>query len=287
MGHNPRDLGLGTAESRRLIDGGATAKERLLLQAGIDEAPPNRAGRQRALAALGLAVGTTALASSAKAAMGLPKGVALGQAQWLLFSAVSAAVAVGTVQLATQPDTTSSVAAGASSGRKATTTSAKTSPVERALMGSPTTMLVAPAPAPVESLPLAPAAHSGAAPAPDLPTPGVDLPSSPPAEIAISPSELVTQVAALDLARAALRAGRARKSLALLDRFDQSFPRSSLAPEATVVRVSALMALGQRGQATKLVRAYCRSGGRGAYGHRLMALVGLSEKACEGSGSEP
>jgi hypothetical protein len=203
-------------------------------------------------------------------------------------SAVSAAVAVGTVQLATQPDTASSVAAGASSGRKATATSAKTSPVERALIGSPSTMLGAPAPAPVESIPLAPAARSGATlPAQDLPTPGVDLPSSPPAEIAISPSELVTQVAALDRARAALRAGRARKSLTLLDRFDQSFPRSSLAPEATVVRVSALMALGQRGQATKLVRAYCRSGGRGAYGHRLMALVGLSEKACEGSGSEP
>ena len=288
MGRNPRELGLASAESRRLVDGGATARERLLLQAGIDEAPPNGVGRQRVLAALGLAVGTSTLASSAKAAMGLPKGVALAQAKWLLFGAVSAAVAVGTVQLATKPDTTTSLAAVTSSGRKATTakTGASLAASATPLTRSPSTMQVTPpAPTPVESLPLAPAAlSSGALPAQGLlPSPGVDLPH----DVASSPSELVTQVAALERARAALSAGRARQSVALLDRFDRSFPRSSLAPEATVVRVSALLALGQRAQATKLARAYCRSGGRGAYGHRLMALVGLSEKACEGSDLGP
>jgi hypothetical protein len=102
-----------------------------------------------------------------------------------------------------------------------------------------------------------------------------------------APSDLVAEVAALDRARDALRAGTARQSVALLDKFDRNFPRSSLAPEATVVRVSALLALGQRAQATKLVRAYCRGGARGAYGHRLMALVGMNEKGCAGSGRGP
>jgi hypothetical protein len=50
--------------------------------------------------------------------MGLPMGVALGQAKWLLFSAVSASVAVGTVQLATNPDTATSLAASPTSGAK-------------------------------------------------------------------------------------------------------------------------------------------------------------------------
>ena len=97
------------------------------------------------------------------------------------------------------------------------------------------------------------------------------------------PSELTVQVAALDRARAALRAGRARESVALLDSFARSFPGSSLAPEATVLRVSALLTLGQRATATRLVRDYCQLGGRDAYGKRLTALVGLDEAACENS----
>jgi hypothetical protein len=102
-----------------------------------------------------------------------------------------------------------------------------------------------------------------------------------------SPSELVAQVAALDRARAALGAGRTSESVALLDEFDRSYPRSNLAPEATVVRVSALLALGQRAQATALVRAHCRLGSRGAYRDRLMALAGLDETACENFGPGP
>jgi hypothetical protein len=266
MARSPREPEVGSGESRRLVHGGATPKERLLLQAGIDEAPPDSAGRKRALAALGLAVGTGTLATSAKAAVGLPKGVALAQAKWLLFGAISAAVAVGTVQLATKPDPAPSLAKSGSSGRKATTAVEGTRPVESAEPQTrPTSSMLVPgaAPPPVNNVPRAPA------------------------DAVTSPSELVAQVAALDVARAALRAGRARESVALLDKFKRNFPRSGLAPEATVVRVSALLALGQRARATELARAYCQSGGREAYGYRLMALVGLSEETCEGSGRRP
>ena len=291
MSRSPRERELGSRESRRLVDGGATPKERLLLQAGIDEAPPNSAGRKRALAALGLAVGAGTLATSAKAAVALPKGVALAQAKWLLFGALSAAVAVGTVQLATKPDPATSQAKSGS-GRKAITAGGGTWPVasEEPPIRTPSSMLVpGSAPPPVKNAPRAPAALSRAAlPNQGLaPSPGVELPASAPAEAVTSPSELVAQVAALDRARAALRAGNPRQSMALLDKFERNFPRSSLASEATVVRVSALLALGQRARATKLVRAYCQNGERRAYGHGLMALVGLSEKACEGSGLGP
>ena len=266
MSRSPRERELGSRESRRLVDGGATPKELLLLRVGIDEAPPNSAGRKRALAALGLAVGAGTLATSAKAAVALPKGVALAQAKWLLFGAVSAAVAVGTVQLATKPDPATSLAKSGSSGRKATTAVESTRPVESAepQRPPPSSILVpGSAPPPVNNAPRSPA------------------------EAVTSPSELVAQVAALDGARAALRAGNPRQRVALLDKFERNFPRSSLASEATVVRVSALLALGQRARATKLVRAYCQNGDRRAYGHGLMALVGLSEKACEGSGPGP
>lgn len=261
MGRSPLERGLGGTAPRRLVDAGATAKERLLLQAGIDEAPPSEAGRKRALAALGLAVSTSTLAHSAGATMGLPKSVALAQAKWLLVGAVSAAVAVGGVQMATQPRPATSRAASASTAQKATTAAKGSAQSAEPLARAPSGLLVPrSAPPPAESERRAPVA---------------------------APSDLVAEVAALDRARAALRAGTARQSVALLDKFDRNFPRSSLAPEATVVRVSALLALGERERATKLVRAYCRSGGHGAYGPRLMELVGLSEADCEGFGPGP
>jgi hypothetical protein len=289
MARSPRWFGLGRAESRRLVDGGATVKERLLLQAGIDESPPNSAGRRRTLAALGVAVGASSVTSTATAAVVLGRGGALAQAKWVVFGAVGAAVAVGSVEFATRSDPVpppSPAPVSTSVGRKATVTPKGSAHVVRALPppAPPSEPSLLPAPYPVPDGARAPAVLSSSRPSRDraLGSPSVDLSRASRTEVA-SPAELVAQVAALDRARAALRAGRAGESVALLDRFDRSYPGSRLAPEATVVRVSALLALGRRTQATELVRAYCRTGGRGAYGHRLMTLVGLNETACEGS----
>jgi hypothetical protein len=268
MASSPRRFGLGGAESRRLVDGGATVKERLLLQAAIDESPPDSAGRQRTLAALGIVVVASTVTSTAAAAA-VSRAAALGQAKWLVFGAVGAAVAVGGAELATPSDLTPSLAPAVSSvGRKATAPAPRgASRIERALPAavSPSALPLLPAPPPVAKNVRATAALSSRS----------------------SPAELVAQVAALDRARAALHAGRPGESVALLDGFDRSYPGSRLGPEAIVVRVSALLALGQRTQATGLVQSYCRKGGPGAYGPRLMKLVGLSETACEGSESDP
>jgi hypothetical protein len=284
MARSPRWFGLGRAESRRLVDGGATLKERLLLQAGIDESPPNSAGRRRTLAALGVAVGASTVASTATAAVVLSRGGALAQAKWVVFGAIGAAVGVGSVELATRPDAVAppSPALVASVGRNATATPTSPAHVESAPRPlaplSVSSHLPPPYPVPNDD-------HATAVLSSSRPSREQALRSVPRASRteAAPPAELVAQVAALDRARAALRTGRARESVTLLDRFDRNYPGSHLAPEATVVRVSALLALGRRAQATELVRAYCRTGGRGAYGHRLMRLVGLSEAACEGS----
>jgi hypothetical protein len=261
MARSPSGSGPGSAEPRRLVDGGdATVKERLLLQAGINEAPPNGAGRRRTLAALGLGVGLSTVAGTAAAAVVPRSGLALGLTKWLIFGAVSAAVAVGTIEVAIKADSVPALAPSVANPRRTATLAPKSaSPVESAIPPTP----------------------------PVPPSPIVKPSASRPAEVASSQSELVAQVAALDRARAALAAGHASDSLSQLDRFDQRYPRSGLAPEATVVRVSALLSLGQRAQAIKLVRIYCGGDGRRAYGTRLLALVGLSNTECEGSVPTP
>lgn len=284
MARSPRGFEPVSVESRRLVDGEATVKERLLLQAGMEEAPPNNAGRRRTLAALGLAVATSTVATSAGAAASVSKAAVFAPAKWLLWGAVGAALAVGTAALVTKPDS----APGQGSfvvhvGQKATISSAAPSTTPSA------NVLAAPIASPAAQRSQATTPLRGSRSPERAPSPStrVELSPGPASEAIASPSELFAQVAALDRARSALRAGRAGESLSLLESFDRRYPRSTLAPEATVVRVSALLSLGQRAQATRLVRAYCRSGGRGAYGQRLMALVEISDASCEDSTPRP
>jgi hypothetical protein len=287
MPRNPRGWGSASAESRRLVDGEGTAKERLLLQAGIDEAPTSRAGRERTLVALGIVAGAGTLASSAKAAAEVSRGLVAAHTKWLLFGVAGAAAAVSGVEMATSPVAVPLVAPSVAVPQR------RPSATARHFAADASAAPRAPAPSPPSTAISQPPAqnHARAEVDPsDQPSTAVPGPRrnagprhSSGAEAASAASGLADQVAALDRARAALRAGRARESVALLDSFGRAYPGSSLAPEATVVRVSALLTLGQRAQATRLVRGYCRLGGRDAYGQRLMALVGLDEAACEDS----
>ena len=286
MARNLRGWGSASAESRRLVDGEGTAKERLLLQAGIEEAPTSRAGRERTLLALGIVASAGTLASTAPAVAEVSRGIVVAHAKWLIFGVVGAAAAVSGVELATSP-----VAVPLAAPSVAT--------AHRLPSNTPRHLAADATAAPPALSPSAPPALSQQAVAHDAGA-EVVVPSNEPSTAATGPrrdaerrrssdgeparaSQLVAQVAALDRARAALRAGRARESVALLDSFDRAYPASSLAHEATVMRVSALLTLGQRAQAIRLVRGYCRLGGRDAYGQRLMGLVGLDEADCEHS----
>lgn len=287
MARSPRGWWLGSAESRRLVDGEGTAKERLLLQAGIDEVPTSRAGRERTLVALGIVASAGTLASSAPAAAEVSRGLVAAHAKWLFWGVAGAVAAVSGAEMATSPV---AVPRGAPS---VATSHRRPSTPPRHVAADASAAPRAPSPSGPSPAILPPTARNDARAEVDssngrstaVPAARRDakLRHGSEAEAASAPSGLVAEVAALDRARAALRGGRARESVALLDSFDQTFPGSNLAPEATVVRVSALLALGQRTQATRLVRGYCRLGGRDAYGQRLVALVGLDDAACENS----
>jgi hypothetical protein len=70
------------------------------------------------------------------------------------------------------------------------------------------------------------------------------------------PDPLGDEIAALDEARSALRNHQPANALSALDGYANRFPHGVLAPEATVVRVEALLAGGDRVQAARLGRAF-------------------------------
>jgi outer membrane protein assembly factor BamD (BamD/ComL family) len=67
---------------------------------------------------------------------------------------------------------------------------------------------------------------------------------------------LAYEIAALDTARSALRARQPARALAAVDDYARRFPRGVLAQEATVVRIEALTALGNRAEAERLGRSF-------------------------------
>ncbi|HVR18521.1 MAG TPA: hypothetical protein VMS65_02455 [Polyangiaceae bacterium] len=222
----------------RLLDEGANAFETRLLRAGRDDAPRARS-RRRVLAGLGLGgvFSTIAVSTGAEASV-RAWFVATGGA------AVGAAAIWGGV----------------------------------ALMSAPP---VAPAPQPkVESAEHAPLARAPApreAPVPET-APAVEAPPvAPPARslhaAPASDPSLSDEVAALEVARSALRAGDPGSALRSLDDYARTFRKKSLAAEATVLRIEALSASGDRAGARRLGESFLRMHPKGPYEKRVRSLI--------------
>jgi hypothetical protein len=81
----------------------------------------------------------------------------------------------------------------------------------------------------------------------------------------------------LQPARAALNAREPHKALLLLDRFEQSFPRAALGPEASVLRLEALVGSGQLESARRLSQRLLRNQPEGPYADRVRALLARAE----------
>jgi hypothetical protein len=133
------------------------------------------------------------------------------------------------------------------------------SPERRAEAPRPTTTL----PSKVEKL---------APPPAELPAPGA------PAAVRFAPepapsSAVVAEVEALDHARAALAGGNPHQALALVASHDAAFPSGILGPEAVVLRVRALVALGDRAQASAVATRFLASHPNSAQAARLRAIV--------------
>jgi hypothetical protein len=115
-----------------------------------------------------------------------------------------------------------------------------------------------PVPSPPRALdaPIAPATSSGPPPRASLRT------------------ELARELVLLDRARAALGAGAPQRALDALDELAR-LPARALAPEATVVRVRALLALGRRAEARELVEHFARRAPGSPQVAVLRALLGV------------
>jgi hypothetical protein len=95
-------------------------------------------------------------------------------------------------------------------------------------------------------------------PAPPATTPPPVVESTPPLVKPATPpltpphSTLTEEVTLIDGALAALRHHEPARALALLDDYDRRFPTGSMAPEATVARIQATLATGDRARAREL-----------------------------------
>jgi hypothetical protein len=77
----------------------------------------------------------------------------------------------------------------------------------------------------------------------------------------------------LELARGALAAGDVARCLSMLDRYAAQFPRGSMAPEETMLRIEALMKTGDASAARQIADAYLASDPEGPYGARVRSLL--------------
>jgi Tetratricopeptide repeat len=92
-------------------------------------------------------------------------------------------------------------------------------------------------------------------PQPALPTPEVAASASVPATASAPQADLAREVAGLDAARQALIDGDAALALRLLSSLERA-PRRALVPEATVLRVRALLAQGDAAQARRVAERF-------------------------------
>jgi hypothetical protein len=130
-----------------------------------------------------------------------------------------------------------------------------------------------PAPVPLPSA-VAPAVASEPAPtASSAPRATIGAPK--PVEPAAS-SDLHTQLQTLEEARRALAAGDPARSLSILDTYAATFPRASMAPEATVIRIEALVRAGDRPAAQRVGEAFLATHPQSPYAQHVRSLLELS-----------
>jgi hypothetical protein len=215
--------------------------------------------RKRILAGLGIAgavVTTTSTAASSLAAgkMGLFKGASAVVAKWVVISAVATLVPAGAWVAHSRLRARDVVAVEKSPPAPVETKPAPKDPAVEHVVAAPGIM--------PESLP--PAAKSTreakAVPQPAAPSP-----------------TLSDEVAALQVARSALAGHDAGAALAALDRYKSRYPQGRLAPEATVLRIEALIERGDRAQANALAERFEAANPKSPYAERIRSILSRSK----------
>lgn len=248
-----------------------------LLRAGLRE-QPSAAGRRRAEQALGLSAavvgGATLTSSTAGAALGA--GVAPGSqvgllvfAKWLSLGVLGGMALAGGATLATRPSAPKPSAPSASAA-VLNVASATSSPVD-----PPTAAQATEAPEPetepqsdAKGRPSEPARSQRAAPSAKPNSAELE-----PAPAPVSDAQALSQeIRLLERVRAKLRAGDSGAALVELDSVRGGV--RTLAMEADLLRVEALLAHGERGRAEELASELERRNPGGGQNFRLKRLFG-------------
>ncbi len=227
-----------TSDPKRLTVVGATDLERTLLQAARDERPSPEMTRRMA-AGLGISVGAavTAAAAPVAAAPVVAANSALGG--WVAAGVLAAAaVAAGVVGVRAssapaKPAVHAKAAAPAIAAPAVVTPPADT-PVAAPVAARDTRSERSERIERIEKVRRRPAAAPAAVPAADL----------------------RDQIALLDAARTAVKAGSSERALVLLQRYDASYPAGAFRPEALALRIEALSQDGRRAEAQALAREF-------------------------------
>jgi hypothetical protein len=232
------------SDIKRWSEEGATTTEISMLEAVRRESPPADVC-SRTLKTLGLAAATTALATPSVAA---PTG-ALTKSGLSFLTKVLAISLVGGI-----------VGGGLLVTRSRNAGVPSTEPRVTSTLASPPV-----APPSDVTTPLTPPPHASAP---------VTVQGPPrPARSASVDDHLSQEVTALELARQALTVRNADAAIAILDQYEERFPRGALASEEIVLRAQALLIRGDRTGAQKLADSYSATHPDSPFARRLERLV--------------
>ncbi len=245
-------------EPARLLDAGATDLERQLLVAATAE-PPSMAAAARTAAALGVQPLLAPQLAVAPTVAQVPHAAGRG-VSWLKIAGWSLAglVVAGAVATAVAPR----------------------APSAQWHAKAPVAPVGAPASPQVEAVATRPrsvAPPVGVPPAPEesgVSTAGHAAKSSSGTNTGAAKGGIREEIALLDQARSALAGGDGKGALRHLATYSQRFPRGELSAEATLLRIEALAATGQRQAAESLARRYLATHPNSPHAKRLESLLG-------------
>ncbi len=235
---------------------GATDLERRLLEAGARELPSvELTKRMQQALGISIGVGVATAATTAKAATAAGVGSAAPAFAWPAISIGVLALAVtgGVVGVRSTVHHTTNRPVVALAARVPEPTPTLTSAsVEMPTAAAPVAPMVA------EIRSAAPARHHAAQ--------------------AAARRDLRAEIALVDAARSAVAASANERALALLDRYESSYPRGTFRPEVAALRIEALDHLGRTVQARALARKFIAAHADSPLAERVARVSGLTTR---------
>jgi hypothetical protein len=237
------------SELRRWSAEGATSEEVALLEAGRRVQPSETAqARARALRALGAGAAVATIGTTAPLAAATKSGLTLAS-KVLILSLVGSGVVAGAVAVRTSHP--------------------RTAPTAGAELPGPRPQ--SPDPARPEAIATSVDPPAASVPVAVSPAPSAGRTRS--ARPTSSSDQLTRETKALELAHRALAEHDPRTALGILDRYRAQFPDGSLASEAVLLRVQALLAIGDRAGAQALADSYSAANPGTPYSRRIKEIV--------------